>query len=134
MLVSQVDVIDTMTPQDFLAFRTKLAPASGFQSAQFREIEFLSGLKDPGFLRRFRGLPDSERERLEPRLAEPSLWDGYLAVLDQGRVRGGHRRGPLRRVRRRSPATASGSGRSGTWPRRWSSTTRRGRCGGPGTC
>jgi tryptophan 2,3-dioxygenase len=81
VLVSQVDVIDTMTPQDFLAFRTKLAPASGFQSAQFREIEFLSGLKDPGFLRRFRGLPEEEQARLEQRLAEPSLWDGFLAVL-----------------------------------------------------
>jgi tryptophan 2,3-dioxygenase len=81
LLVSQVDVIDTMTPQDFLAFRTKLAPASGFQSAQFREIEFLSGLKDPGYLRRFRGLPEPERVRLDRRLAEPSLWDGFLAVL-----------------------------------------------------
>ncbi|WP_089001881.1 tryptophan 2,3-dioxygenase [Micromonospora echinofusca] len=81
VLIGQVDVIDTMTPQDFLAFRTKLAPASGFQSAQFREIEFLSGLKDPDYLRRFRGLPEAERERLERRLAEPSLWDGFLAVL-----------------------------------------------------
>lgn len=81
VLVNQVDVIDTMTPQDFLAFRTKLAPASGFQSAQFREIEFLSGLKDENYLRRFRGLPDSERARLERRLEEPSLWDGFLAVL-----------------------------------------------------
>src|ERR1043165_2243579 len=81
VLVGQVDVIDTMTPQDFLAFRNKLAPASGFQSAQFREIEFLSGLRDPGSLHLFRGLTDAERERLERRLAEPSLWDGYLAVL-----------------------------------------------------
>lgn len=81
VLVSQVDVIDTMTPQDFLVFRTKLAPASGFQSAQFREIEFLSGLKDLGYLQRFRGLSDPERDRLNRRLAEPSLWDGYLAVL-----------------------------------------------------
>jgi tryptophan 2,3-dioxygenase len=81
VLVNQVDVIDTMTPQDFLAFRTKLAPASGFQSTQFREIEFLSGLKDPGFLRRFRGLADPERVRLARRLEEPSLWDGFLAVL-----------------------------------------------------
>ncbi len=81
LLIKQVDVIDTMTPQDFLAFRSKLAPASGFQSAQFREIEFLSGLRDPGYLRRFRGLTDPERERLEQRLAEPSLWDGFLAVL-----------------------------------------------------
>ncbi len=81
VLVQQVDVIDTMTPQDFLVFRTKLAPASGFQSAQFREIEFLSGLKDPGYLARFRGLTDAERDRLQRRLDEPSLWDGFLAVL-----------------------------------------------------
>jgi tryptophan 2,3-dioxygenase len=81
VLASQVDVIDTMTPQDFLEFRTKLAPASGFQSVQFREIEFLSGLKDPDFLARFRGLSGAERERLAARLAEPSLWDGFLAVL-----------------------------------------------------
>jgi tryptophan 2,3-dioxygenase len=81
VLVAQVDVIDTMTPQDFLEFRTNLAPASGFQSVQFREIEFLSGLKDPAFPDRFRGLTDAERKRLGGRLAEPSLWDGFLAVL-----------------------------------------------------
>jgi tryptophan 2,3-dioxygenase len=81
VLVHQVDVIDTMTPQDFLAFRNKLAPASGFQSSQFREIEFLSGLKDPGFVRRFRGLSDAERDRLRRRIEEPSLWDGFLSAL-----------------------------------------------------
>ncbi len=83
VLVGQVDVIDTMTPQDFLAFRNKLAPASGFQSAQFREIEFLSGLKDEGFLRRFRGLSDVERARLAARLAEPSVWDAFLATISK---------------------------------------------------
>ena len=83
VLIGQVDVIDTMTPQDFLAFRNKLAPASGFQSAQFREIEFLSGLRNPGYLNRFRGLTEAERAQLERRLAEPSLWDGFLAVLQQ---------------------------------------------------
>lgn len=81
VLVHQVDVIDTMTPQDFLAFRTKLAPASGFQSAQFREIEFISGLKDPSFLERFRGLTEVEAAQLRRRLDEPSLWDGYLSLL-----------------------------------------------------
>src|SRR5690348_16551159 len=81
VLIEQVDVIDTMTPQEFLAFRSKLAPASGLQSAQFREIEFLSGLRDPLYLRRFRGLTDAERTRLEQRLAQPSLWDGYLTLL-----------------------------------------------------
>jgi tryptophan 2,3-dioxygenase len=83
ILVGQIDVIDTMTPQDFLRFRTKLAPASGFQSVQFREIEFLSGLKDTGFPERFRGLTVAERQRLNARLAEPSLWDSFLAVLEQ---------------------------------------------------
>src|SRR3954466_1227868 len=81
VLVGQVDIIDTMTPQDFVVFRTKLAPASGFQSSQFREIEFLSGLKDPGFLRRFRGLNPDDEARLRRRLDEPSLWDGFLTVL-----------------------------------------------------
>src|SRR5215831_17484007 len=81
VLITQVDVIDTMTPQDFLRFRTKLAPASGFQSAQFREIEFLSGLKDPGYVDRFRGLTDAERGQLKLRLDEPSLWDAFLDLL-----------------------------------------------------
>ncbi|HEY2795562.1 MAG TPA: tryptophan 2,3-dioxygenase family protein [Micromonosporaceae bacterium] len=81
VLIAQVDVIDTMTPQDFLAFRTKLAPASGFQSAQFREIEFISGLKDPSYIKRFRGLTPDEQGQLDRRVQEPSLWDGYLAAL-----------------------------------------------------
>jgi tryptophan 2,3-dioxygenase len=81
VLITQLDVLETMTPQDFLEFRERLAPASGFQSVQFRELEFLSGAKDPGFLQRFRGLTDVERARLERRLAEPTLWDAYLAVL-----------------------------------------------------
>ena len=61
-----------MTPQDFMEFRALLAPASGFQSVQFRELEFLSGLKDERFVARFRGLTDAERDRLRRRLAEPS--------------------------------------------------------------
>ena len=44
LLVEQVAVLETMAPQDFLTFRSELAPASGFQSAQFRVIEFISGL------------------------------------------------------------------------------------------
>jgi tryptophan 2,3-dioxygenase len=81
VLVHQIDVLETMTPQDFLEFRHRLAPASGFQSVQFRELEFVSGHKDPTFLSRFRGLTPDERGRLERRLAEPSLWDAYLTVL-----------------------------------------------------
>ena len=81
LLVGQIDVIETMTPQDFLEFRSALAPASGLQSVQFRELEFLSGAKDERFVSRFRGLTDDERERLALRLAEPSLWDSYLSLL-----------------------------------------------------
>jgi tryptophan 2,3-dioxygenase len=81
LLVAQVDVIETMTPQDFLQFRSTLAPASGLQSVQFRELEFLSGAKDHRFVARFRGLTDVERERLTRRLAEPSLWDAYLGLV-----------------------------------------------------
>jgi tryptophan 2,3-dioxygenase len=81
LLVNQIDVLETMTPQDFGEFRSALAPASGLQSVQFRELEFLSGAKDERFVARFRGLTKDERERLALRLAEPSLWDSYLSLL-----------------------------------------------------
>jgi tryptophan 2,3-dioxygenase len=81
VLTAQLPVLETMTPQDFLAFRSLLAPASGFQSVQFRELEFLSGLKDRRYLERLRGVTDEERERLHRRLEEPSLWDGFVALL-----------------------------------------------------
>ena len=83
VLVQQVDVLETMTPQDFLEFRQRLAPASGFQSVQFRELEFLSGAKDPEFLHRFRGLTEDEDRRLRRRLGEPTLWDGFVHVLGE---------------------------------------------------
>ena len=81
LLIEQVDVLETMTPQDFLEFRANLAPASGFQSVQFRELEFLSGCKDDAFLTRFRSISAAQRARLERRLAEPSLWDAFLHLL-----------------------------------------------------
>lgn len=81
VLVQQVDVLETMTPQDFLQFRQTLAPASGFQSVQYRELEFLSGAKDASFVQRFKGLTSEERERLRRRLEEPTLWDAFLVVL-----------------------------------------------------
>ena len=130
VLVGQVDVIDTMTPQDFLAFRTRLAPASGFQSAQFREIEFLSGLKDAGFLERFRGLSAADDERLRRRLSEPSLWDAYLVLLDKAGfavVTVEERLTALREIAH----DRERFGRSGTSPKGSWSTTRPGRSGGP---
>ena len=82
LLVEQVAVLETMSPQDFLAFRSDLAPASGFQSLQFRELEFLSGLKNPAYLKRLEADPE-ERARLERRLAEPTLWDAFLALVEK---------------------------------------------------
>lgn len=79
ILIEQIGVLETMTPQDFLEFRSNLAPASGFQSAGFRELEFLSGLKNPSYLN---VVDRPEREALERRLEEPSLWDGFVAACD----------------------------------------------------
>jgi tryptophan 2,3-dioxygenase len=80
LLVSQVAVLETMTPMDFLAFRNHLLPASGFQSSQFREIEYLSGLKERGYLKSYReGSP--ERARLQARLEQPSVGDAFYGML-----------------------------------------------------
>lgn len=81
VLVQQIDVLETMTPQDFLEFRQRLAPASGFQSVQFRELEFMSGAKDAGYVHRFKGLTELELDRLRRRLDEPSLWDAFTGLL-----------------------------------------------------
>ncbi|TMD91187.1 MAG: tryptophan 2,3-dioxygenase [Chloroflexi bacterium] len=82
LLVEQIDVLETMSPQDFLAFRSQLAPASGFQSVQFREIEFLSGSKDAKYLARLEATPE-EMLRLQRRLDEPSLADAFHALVDR---------------------------------------------------
>ena len=80
LLEQQVDVLETMTPQEFNAFRSGLNPASGFQSAQFREIEFLCGAERTSYLA-FLEPTSAERERLERRLAEPTLYDALKGVL-----------------------------------------------------
>jgi tryptophan 2,3-dioxygenase len=82
VLLEHIEVLETMSPQDFLEFRSLLTPASGFQSAQFREIEFLSGLKDPRYLGDLAVSPE-ELARLEGRLEEPTVWDGFLALLER---------------------------------------------------
>lgn len=80
VLVSQVSVLETMTPMDFLAFRDRLNPASGFQSAQFRELEFVSGLKNRNYLKSYK--PDTEEyARLESRLEQPSVGDAFYGML-----------------------------------------------------
>jgi len=82
VLVEQVGILETMTPMDFLAFRDRLAPASGFQSAQFRELEYTLGLKDRRYLEDLRDDPEAAA-RLERRLGEPSLAEVFFALLRQ---------------------------------------------------
>ncbi len=78
VLVTQFTILETMLPTHFLAFRGKLEPASGFQSEQFRELEFLCGLKDEKMLQHHAG---EERARLARRLHELSLRDVFFDAL-----------------------------------------------------
>ncbi len=78
--VSQIDVLETMTPLDFLTFRDKLESASGFQSFQFREVEFLMGYKRRGVFSNYEE-SSSYWQKLQKRFEEPTLWDGFLAYL-----------------------------------------------------
>ncbi|MBC5809553.1 MAG: tryptophan 2,3-dioxygenase [Candidatus Eremiobacteraeota bacterium] len=80
LLEQQIDVLETMTPQDFNAFRYRLNPASGFQSAQFREIEFLCGARASADHEHLAPTPE-ERARLDRRLAERTLYDALKDVL-----------------------------------------------------
>jgi tryptophan 2,3-dioxygenase len=75
-LLEQLEVLETMDPQDFLRFRSCLGTASGFQSTQFREVEFLAGAKESRYLAA--AAPDSALRR---RFVEPSIWDAFLGVL-----------------------------------------------------
>jgi tryptophan 2,3-dioxygenase len=79
-MVGQVDVLETLTPLEFLSFRSNLESASGFQSHQFRALEAALGKKDPDVPERF---PDGSaaREMLEQRHANPGLWDAFLVYL-----------------------------------------------------
>jgi aminocarboxymuconate-semialdehyde decarboxylase len=80
VLVEQFTILETMLPTHFLAFRGKLEPASGFQSEQFRELEFLCGLKDEKMLKYHRPTPEAHAS-LARRLREPSLPDALFEAL-----------------------------------------------------
>lgn len=81
-LVAQLDVLETMTPLEFASFRSFLDTSSGFQSAQFRELEFALGQKTTDHLDRFAPEPD-EFDRLTARFEQPSLWDVFVRFLDR---------------------------------------------------
>jgi tryptophan 2,3-dioxygenase len=76
------DVLSTLTPVDYLAFRDVLGTSSGFQSAQFRELEFRLGIKNDSYLSHY--LPGTpERARLERALDLPSLRDAAASALER---------------------------------------------------
>jgi tryptophan 2,3-dioxygenase len=79
-LVQQVDILETMTPMSFTSFRDRLDTASGFQSALFRELEFLLGYKRPEMLK-YQTATVPHRAELERRLHEPSVVDHFYDFL-----------------------------------------------------
>jgi tryptophan 2,3-dioxygenase len=84
VMVAQLDILETMTPLEFLSFRSRLEAASGFQSDQFRQVEFVLGRKSDKAVARF---PEGSRARaaLERRYAAPTLWDAFLEYLARER-------------------------------------------------
>ena len=90
VMVSQIHILETMAQIGFLEFRDKLNPASGFQSMQFRELEFVSGQKDEKILEHFRS-DEFAHERLSRRFVEPSLADAFWSLLArEGFTTGSH--------------------------------------------
>jgi tryptophan 2,3-dioxygenase len=79
-LVAQIDILETITPVSFLSFRDYLESASGFQSFQFREFEFLCGNKSRAMVEHHRGNP-AVYELLKQRFAERTLYDSFLRYL-----------------------------------------------------
>jgi tryptophan 2,3-dioxygenase len=80
ILVAQVDILETMTPVSFQSFRSRLDAASGFQSLQFREVEFALGVRKAGMLRHYESGGD-DTSKLVRRLASPSVYDAFLRFL-----------------------------------------------------
>lgn len=80
VMVAQLDILETMTPLEFLTFRERLDAASGFQSDQFRQVEFVLGVKSAAAIERFRE-GTRARTALERRFLAPTLWDAFLQYL-----------------------------------------------------
>src|ERR1700736_3204333 len=81
VMVEQIDILETLTPMSFRSFRDRLETASGFQSIQFREFEFLLGYKRAEMLR-FHQAGTPAHERLVQRLREPSIMDACYDLLE----------------------------------------------------
>jgi len=80
VMVAQLDILETMTPLEFLSFRERLDAASGFQSDQFRQVEFALGVKSKAAMERF-AEGSRARAALERRYREPTVWDAFLRYL-----------------------------------------------------
>ncbi len=79
-LTQQIQLLGTLTPDEFAGFREALGTGSGFQSVQFREMEFACGQRDPWFFQFFEARPE-EKERLQARFEAPSLYDSFLHAM-----------------------------------------------------
>lgn len=82
VMVEQIDIVETLTPMSFNSFRDRLETASGFQSSQFREFEFVLGYKRKDMLR-YQQPGTPAYERLLRRLHEPSVVDCFYAFLQR---------------------------------------------------
>ena len=84
IVVGQLDVLETMTPTQFTRFRDRLGTSSGFESAQFRELEAVLGRREPMMVAAYP--PGSgERSRIAAAMARPCLFDSFVRYLaDQG--------------------------------------------------
>jgi tryptophan 2,3-dioxygenase len=82
VMVAQLDILETMTPLEFLSFRSRLEAASGFQSDQFRQIEFLLAHKSRAAVERFQA-GSRARMALDARWSAPTLWDAFLEYLER---------------------------------------------------
>jgi tryptophan 2,3-dioxygenase len=80
LVVQQLDVIETITPVQFLSFRERLESSSGFQSGQFRELEAILGRRDPGVLTAYHEA-SVDYEKVKAALERPSVYDSFLKYL-----------------------------------------------------
>jgi tryptophan 2,3-dioxygenase len=103
VLIQQLEVLETIRPTDFLKFRSILRPASGFQSVQFRELEFISSMKDERYLKLHKK-NELDLEQLKKRWEAPTLWDGFRAVLEQRGFDAGSLTQPRDRTEKRDRA------------------------------
>ena len=126
VVVTQIDVLETMSPRQFAGFRGRLDSASGFQSAQFRQLEVVLGRRDHAVVEHYpEGSP--ARRALEAAMARPTLWESYLAYLR----RAGYEVGDDERPRSSRCTATTAVPRS--WRSTWSTSTRACRSGATGT-